>query len=78
MIRMLMLMLPKVNRAAPQSVFGDGFYPDKRDSKLCFEDLKTFSVPENNLPLAGEKRFRSQRFLKPFLNIIGLQHHMFH
>ena len=78
MIRKSMLMLPKVNRATPQSVFGDGFYPDKRDSKLCFEDLKTFSVPENNLPLAGEKRFRGQRFFNHFRLTIGLQHHMFH
>ena len=49
MIRKSMLMLPKVNRATPQSVFGDGFYPDKRDSKLYFEQLGIYSAAQNNL-----------------------------
>jgi len=78
MIRKFDIVSMEISRAITKSDHKGGFYPDKRDSKLCFEVLKTFSVPENNLPLTGEKRFRSQRFFYHSRISIGLQHQMFH
>ena len=42
-----------------------GYYPGGRDSKLCFEYLKTFSGTENNLPhhAAGKTLPKSAFFL---------------
>ena len=73
MIRKSMLMLPKINRAAPQSVFGDGFYPDKRDSKLYFEQRGIKSAAQNHLPLTGSDSLRSrQSYQKNIKQLTGL------
>jgi hypothetical protein len=73
MIRKTDIESAKVNRATPQSVFGNGFYPDKRDSKLYFEQRGIKSAAQNHLPLTGSDLLRSrQSYQKNAKQLTGL------
>jgi len=57
-----------------KSLYSQSFYPNfaKKNliasaiSKLYFEAVEINFAPQNHLPLQGEKRFQSQRFLGMF------------
>lgn len=61
MIRNVDIVSAKVNRTAPQSDLWGGFYPDKRDSKLYFEQRGIKSAAQNHLPLTGSDSLRSRQ-----------------